>query len=187
MKTNSLADSSPMSTESAKTEPPLHSLQAAWYVVATKPRNEGVAKCNLERQGYRLFLPTINLKKRRRGQWTLVTEALFPGYLFVSLVIGTDDLAPIRSTVGCVGLVRIGHTYTPVPAELVADLAAAAESDDQPLVPFQSGDAVRLMSGPFAGLEAVYEKAKGEERAQVLLEMLGRLQRLTVELDALHK
>ena len=164
-----------------------HSIQADWYVVATKSRSEGVAKINLERQGYASFLPTINLKKRRRGQWTLVTEPLFPGYLFVSLVLGTDDPAPIRSTTGCVGLVRFGHSYTPAPTELVAGLQAAAATDDPTPAPFQSGDAVRLMSGPFAGLEAVYNMAKGEDRAQVLLEVLGRVQRLTVELDTLDK
>ena len=160
---------------------------AAWYVVATKSRNEGVAKLNLERQGYCSFLPTINLKKRRRGQWTLVKEPLFPGYLFVSLALGTDDPAPIRSTAGCVGLVRFGHTYTPVPAELVAGLEATAATDDPALAPFQSGDAVRLMSGPFAGLQAVYDMAKGEDRARVLLEVLGGVQRLTVEMDILDK
>ena len=176
-----------MSTEPAITEPPLHSVQAAWYAVATKPRNEGDAKLNLERQGYSLFLPTIRLKKRRRGQWTLVTEPLFPGYLFVSLVLGTDDPAPIRSTVGCVGLVRFGPTYTPVPAELIAGLKAAAATYDPVLAPFKRGDAVRLMSGPFAGLGAIYDMAKGEQRVQVLLEVLGRVQRLTVELDALDK
>ena len=160
---------------------------AAWYVVATKSRSEGVAKLNLERQGYCSLLPTINLKKRRRGQWTLVKEPLFPGYLFVSLALGTDDPAPIRSTAGCVGLVRFGHTYTPVPNELVAGLEAAAANDDPTLVPFQSGDAVRLMSGPFAGLEVVYNMAKGADRAQVLLEVLGRVQRLTVVMDTLDK
>lgn len=174
-----------MDTEPVKMEPPLHSVQAAWYAVQTKSRSEGVAKLNLERQGYTLFLPTISLKKRRRGQWTLVTEPLFPGYLFVSLVLGADDPAPIGFTAGCVGLVRFGHICAPVPAELIAGLEAAGAADDPALTPFQSGDAVRLMSGPFAGLEAIYHMAKGEKRAQVLLEVLGRVQRLTVELDAL--
>jgi hypothetical protein len=36
-------------------------------------------------------------------------------------------------------------------------------------------------------LEAIYDMAKGEDRAQVLLEVLGRVQRLTVELDTLEK
>lgn len=43
------------------------------------------------------------------------------------------------------------------------------------------------MSGPFAGLDAVYDMAKGADRAQVLFEVLGRVQRLTVEMDILDK
>ena len=176
-----------MENDPANKDPARHAANAAWYVVATKSRDEEIAKVNLERQGYLVFLPTISLKKRRRGHWTPVAEPLFPGYLFVLLILGTDDPAPIRSTVGCVGLVRFGPTYTPVPTELIAGLEAAAITDDQTTAPFQSGDAVCLMSGPFVGLEAIYDMAKGEERAQVLLEVLGRVQRLTVETDSLSK
>lgn len=176
-----------MKSDSANLNPACRATNAAWYVVATKSRGEEVAKFNLERQGYTVFLPTIGLKKRRRGHWIPVTEPLFPGYLFISLIFGDDDPAPIRSTVGCIGLLRFGLIYTPVPAELIAGLEAAAANNDPALVPFQSGDVVHLMSGPFAGLEAIYDMAKGEKRAQVLLEVLGRVQRLTVELNALDK
>ena len=68
-----------MESDSAKPGPARQPTNAAWYVVATKSRDEGIAKVNLERQGYLVFLPTISLKKRRRGHWTPVTEPLFPG------------------------------------------------------------------------------------------------------------
>jgi transcriptional antiterminator RfaH len=97
-----------MESDSANPELACETANAAWYVVATKARDEEIAKVNLERQGYLVFLPTISLKKRRRGHWTPVTESLFPGYLFISLVFGDDDPTPIRSTVGCVGLVQFG-------------------------------------------------------------------------------
>ena len=174
-----------MESDPANTDPARRATNAAWYVVSTKSLKEEVAKVNLERQGYAVFLPTISLKKRRRGHWTPVTEPLFPGYIFISLIFGDDDPAPIRSTVGCIGLVRFGQTYTPVPPELIASLKVAAGTESAILEPFQSGDAVRLMRGPLAGLGAVYDMAKGGDRAQVLLEVLGRVQRLTVEMDSL--
>ena len=176
-----------MKSDSANPNPACQATNAAWYVVATKSRDEEIAKVNLERQGYLVFLPTISLKKRRRGRWTPVTAPLFPGYLFISLIFGDDDPAPIRSTVGCVGLVRFGLTYTPVPSELITTLKVASDTGSVTLAPFQSGDAVRLMSGPFVGLEAIYDMAKGEERAQVLLEVLGRVQRIIVETDSLSQ
>ncbi|WP_435219069.1 transcription termination/antitermination NusG family protein [Luminiphilus sp. nBUS_07] len=158
-----------------------------WYVVATKSREEATAKLNLERQGYSVFLPQLSLRKRRKGKWEIITEPLFPGYLFVSLELGADDPGPIRSTVGCIGLVRLGHTYTPVPAELIAGLQSVAANDGVTPSPFSSGDTVRLASGPFAGLKAVYDMAKGVDRALILLELLGKVQRLTVEINSLQK
>ena len=158
-----------------------------WYAVATKARDEAVAKANLERQGYLVFLPTVSLKKRRRGRWKPVTEPLFPGYLFVSLVLGADDPAPIRSTVGCIGLVRFGQNHTPVPSSLIAALQGTSDGAVDAPLPFNQGDKVRLIAGPFAGIEAVFDMPSGEDRAQVLLQLLGKVQRLTVNQDDLSQ
>jgi len=160
---------------------------ALWYAVATKARDEAIAKANLERQDYQVFLPVISLKKRRRGRWMPVTEPLFPGYLFVSLVLGADDPAPIHSTVGCIGLVRFGQTHTPVPSSFIAALQGASEDVLDTPLPFNQGDKVRLIAGPFAGIEAVFDMPRGEDRAQVLLELMGKVQRLMVGLDDLSQ
>ena len=74
-----------------------------------------------------------------------------------------------------------------MPPELITSLKVASGNESATPAPFQSGDAVRLMSGPLAGLGAIYDMAKGEDRARVLLEVLGRVQRLTVEMDSLSK
>ena len=158
-----------------------------WYAVATKARDEAVAKANLERQGYQVFMPTIGLRRRRRGRWVAVTEPLFPGYLFVSLVLGADDPAPIRSTVGCIGLVRFGPAHTPVPSPLIAALQEAPNGGAEAPLPFNQGDKVRLIAGPLAGIEAVFDMPRGEDRADVLLELLGKAQRVTVNQDDLSE
>ena len=161
--------------------------RANWYVVATKTREEEKARVNLERQGYSAFLPKLSLKKRRKGHWQVVTESLFPGYLFVALELGEDDPAPIRSTVGCIGLVRFAHAYTPVPGELIESLQAIESETNDVEAPFKPGDKVRFVSGPLAGIEAVFDMARGGDRAQVLLQLLGKDQRITVGIDEMIK
>ena len=161
--------------------------RANWYVVATKTREEEKARVNLERQGYSVFLPKVSLKRRRKGHWQVVTESLFPGYLFVALELGEDDPAPIRSTVGCIGLVRFAHVYTPVPAKLIESLQAIESESNDVEAPFKPGDKVRFVSGPFAGIEAVFDMARGGDRAQVLLQLLGKDQRITVGIDEMFK
>lgn len=141
------------------------------------------ARANLERQGHEVCLPEIRLRKRRQGRWQEVTEPLFPGYLFVALDLEADNTAPIRSTVGVRSLVRFGLRSPPMPAgsvEMLQDNVGAA--GETPLA-FVAGDSVRIVRGPFAGLGAVYQMRRGEERVQVLLALLGREHVVGVEID----
>ena len=160
---------------------------SAWYVVATRPKQESVAHDHLARQGYPVLLPEISLKKRRRSRWVPVVEPLFPGYLFVQIAFGRDDAAPIRSTRGCRDLVRFGEHHPPVPAMVLEALMGQADSvaENGPL--FTAGEPVRIENGPFAGLTAVFGMPKGDDRAQVLLEMLGKVQQVVVAADQLAK
>ncbi len=154
-----------------------------WYVVATRPQMELAARVNLERQGYSVLLPQISIRKRRRGKWAMVIEPLFPGYIFVELEFGNDDPAPIRSTVGCRGLVRFGHEYVPVPSAVIAPLLSVGEEPVTEENKFKLGDQVRLETGPFAGFSAVFEMTKGSDRARVLIELLGKPRPVLVGLD----
>jgi transcriptional antiterminator RfaH len=45
---------------------------------------------------------------------------------------------------------------------------------------FTQGQKVRIVAGDYATLEAVFDLAEGEERATVLLELLGRQSRVRV-------
>ena len=159
-----------------------------WYVVATKPRQEATAQENLTRQGYSTLLPTLHFKKRRRGKWQQVTEPTFPGYLFVELQPGCDDVAPIRSTRGCRGLVRFGQQPAAVPEQVMHVLMLSANTqllpDDELKDPFSQGDVVTIEEGPFQGLSAIYCMKKGADRVQVLISMLGRAQLLSIDINS---
>ena len=159
--------------------------EGAWYVVATRPRQESVARDHLARQGYRVLLPEISLKKRRQSRWVPVVEPLFPGYLFVQLAFGQDDAAPIRSTRGCRDLVRFGEHNPPVPAEVLEALLGQADSVTEGGPLFTAGETVRIEDGRFAGLTAVFNMHEGDERARVFIQMLGKAQHLLIDLDQL--
>jgi transcriptional antiterminator RfaH len=48
---------------------------------------------------------------------------------------------------------------------------------------FKPGDTVKFLEGQFSGLEAVFSRKSGEERVIVLLEILGKTNRLKIESD----
>ena len=160
-----------------------------WYTVQSKPRQEAVAEQQLQNQGYSTYLPKIRHRKQRGGKWTQVTEPLFPRYLFIHVDPNEQSLAPVRSTIGVAALVRFGQILRPVPNEVIAFLKQAEDefvgerSDDS--WPFQAGDRVQVLEGPFTGLTAVYEMAVAEDRAILLLELLGRTNQIQVPHDNL--
>ena len=159
--------------------------QRQWFAVATKPRQELVAEVNLTRQGYLAVLPLMEVNKRRQNKWTKVTEPLFSGYLFVQLELGKDNLTPIRSTLGCRDLVRIGPGLVPVPDSVMTPLLSLNSSPKTGGILFSEGDEVAIAAGAFTGLQGVFKLAKGGDRAEVLVALMGKERPLTVQLDDL--
>ena len=161
--------------------------KVTWCVVATKPRQELLAQSNLARQGYATFLPRLRLRRRRRGKWQAVTEPTFPGYVFVALEFGLNDMAPIRSTQGCRGLVRFGEQPAAVPQEIIQALQLDARAQLMPGEEakdlFSPGDVVMIEEGPFQGLSAIYKMNKGADRVQALLTILGSPQLISIGID----
>ena len=67
-----------------------------------------------------------------------------------------------------------------MPTGLIEGLREAAEEPRAAQPFFKQGQKVRIVAGEFATLEAVFDIAEGEERATVLLELLGRQSRVRV-------
>ncbi|MDP1717305.1 MAG: transcription/translation regulatory transformer protein RfaH [Burkholderiales bacterium] len=157
-----------------------------WYIVFCKPRGEELAVTHLENQGYAVYLPRLLGRHRRLGKWVERIEPLFPRYLFLRPRDETQSLAPVRSTFGVTGLVRFGGQPAVVPDALIEELRArqdAAAGMHVQRTLFQPGAPVKFVDGPFTGLEGVFSQETGEERVIVLLEMLGKMNRLKVDRD----
>src|SRR5690606_247840 len=147
-----------------------------WYCVHTRPRAEAQALEHLQRQGFECFLPRLQRSVLRGGRRQTVVEALFPRYLFLRADADTTSLAPVRSTRGAVGLVRTAGEPAIVPGEFIERLQADANADGLITLPERRllpGERVAITEGPLAGLQGIYTQAQSEQRALVLLDILG--------------
>lgn len=161
----------------------------AWYLVYCKPRQEAVAKTNLERQGFRAYLPLARVARKRLGRKMPVLEPLFPRYLFIELSTETDNWGPIRSTLGVSTLVRFGGLPARVPSDLVATLQRRDDTEgiqDLTVPQFREGERVRIGSGAMEGYEGIFLARTSKERVSVLLEILGRQAKISVGIDQLE-
>ncbi|MCP9760684.1 transcription/translation regulatory transformer protein RfaH [Aquitalea sp. S1-19] len=162
--------------------------QLAWYLVHTKPRQEDKALLNLEQQGYPCYLPRISVEKVRRGKAQVVSEPLFPRYLFIRLDSSQSgkSWAPIRSTLGVSTLVQFGGQAAKVEDALIHMLKEHEQAS--PCAPlFNPGEVVRIADGPFAGLEAIYQCSEAEHRSIILLELLHKRVRMQIDTARLGK
>lgn len=164
---------------------------AHWYCVQTKVRAEEQALLNLQRQAFECFLPRIQRRLRRANvrQRRTAIEPLFPGYLFLHVDAAQQSLATVRSTLGVVDLVRFGG----IPARVGDALVARLQRDgglEGVIVPpeptYKPGDAVSIVQGPMAGMNAIYTQGQGRMRAWVLMQWLGGEHKVCVATDSLQ-
>lgn len=145
----------------------------AWYVIKTKSRQESRALTHLENQGLEAYCPWLVRKNGRR-------EALFTGYLFIHLECLATHFAAIRSTRGVSKILKFGDWWARVDQPFI-DYLKYKENGYRDVPVFEQNQEVVFKDGPFKGVEAVYLCANGEERAMVLLTVLGRKQSVVVE------
>jgi len=160
-----------------------------WYLIHTKIRQERSAFENLERQGFECYLPQINVEKLLRGSLQVVRAPLFPRYLFIRLGTGIEaqSWAPIRSTVGVSRLVTFGHIPAKIDDTLVSAIKEKTDTAEIQKRHFEVGEQVVVTDGPFVGVEAIYHAADGEGRVMVLLNILSKQVKMSVQPASIRK
>jgi transcriptional antiterminator RfaH len=155
-----------------------------WLLAYTKPRGEKIAEDNLRRQGFECVLPWISVQKRRRGKWLWIDEPLFPRYVCVG-AHEDQSWAPVRSTLGVTSLVRFGTQFATVPETLIRDLMTGADEGPERQLRFKQGQKVHITGDSFSSIVGIFEMQEGEDRARVLIDLLGRPTSVHVPLSQL--
>lgn len=155
-----------------------------WYVVKSKPRAERQVESYLAAHSVEVYCPLL----RRRGRpvaHARAHEVLFPGYVFCHLGDNPEHWKLARWSPGTAYILGDGEHPIPVPDAVIDAIHTriAIENQVGPAIRFKHGDRVLILSGPLAGLEAVFDRALSPSgRSRVLVAFLSSLTR--VELDA---
>ena len=94
----------------------------SWYAAQFKPNSCFLAKRNLENQGFKTFLPLIEVTKRRSAKFCKEIKPLFPGYIFVSFDLNTFNWSAVNNTIGMSKLVAINNVPQSVPGNFISSL-----------------------------------------------------------------
>ncbi|MBV7298613.1 transcription/translation regulatory transformer protein RfaH [Enterovibrio paralichthyis] len=157
-----------------------------WYLLYCKRSEQQRAEQHLKRQGVDCYYPQVSVEKVRRGKRSSELEPLFPNYVFASFDPEKISFTTVRSTRGVVDFVRQGATPILVSRELLINLMSKEDSDEQRQTlseVFKPGDTVEVLSGHYAGTDAIYKEPDGERRAILLINLLNK----GVEVSAEYK
>ena len=158
-----------------------------WYLAQLKPNSVKIAEKNLRQQGFETFLPLEEVTRTRNSRFTTSKQPLVPGYLFVALDIAQGLWRKVNATYGVSRLVSFGGSPAAVPAGLVEHhrLRCNEEGAFLPQETFSPGDQVRIKTGPFSSILAEIESVSAEQRAWVLMDIMGGKSRVELRQDML--
>ncbi len=159
-----------------------------WFVVQSQPNAELKAVAHLNRQGFPTYLPRYMKRRCHARRVEHVPAPLFPRYLFVGIDMDAQRWRSIFSTIGVSRLVCNGDMPTPVSEQIVA--ALRGREDGAGFVrlkvkpSFRAGDKICVLGGALAGCFGLYEGMKDSDRIAILLDLLGRKVRVTVDVES---
>ncbi|MBR4457313.1 MAG: transcription termination/antitermination factor NusG [Solobacterium sp.] len=159
-----------------------------WYVVNTYSGHENRVKENLEKRvesmGIQDYLfrilvaeePVIDVKNNKQVE---KMQNMFPGYVFVEMIMTDDAWYVVRNTPGVTGFIGSsggGAKPFPVsPVEMESILRRMGQGEKKVMVDFEVGDTVRILTGPFSGMEGRVSSMNDQtQTASVLTMLFGR-------------
>lgn len=131
-----------------------------------------------------VFLPSIRRPVGKRNAW----EPLFPMYIFCHVDPLAVDWPAIRWAPGLSYFLGVNQELVPVPEMVIGEIKerVCLWNERASGSRFAPGDKVTVTAGPFAGLEAIFQRyVPARQRCEVLLQIINRLARVEIPVEAL--
>lgn len=156
-----------------------------WYVVNTYAGHENRVKENLERRVETMGLQDALFQivvaeeteiEYKNGKKVEKTFNLFPGYLFVEMLMTDEAWYVVRNTPGVTGFIgSSGGGAKPFPVadtEIEVILRRLGIKEKHVQINYAVGDRVKILSGPFTGVEGTVESLDNETQVAIVLTIL---------------
>lgn len=177
--------------------------EKAWYVVNTYSTHENKVAINLEKRResmnledkiFRIIVPVQEVAVMKDGMPTGKTRMknLFPGYVFVEMIMTDYAWYVIRNTPGVTGFVGSSGKGTkpfPIPREQIEPILKRMGMVDSAMYDrYNVGDNVKIIHGHLEGTEGVIESINRETGAvEVKTIFFGRETMVEVDFSEIEK
>ena len=172
-----------------------------WYIVhaysgmeKAVERNiaERIARSGMQDKFGRILVPTEEVVEMKNGSRKTTERRLFPGYVFVEMVMDDDTWHLVKHTNKVTGFVG-GAKNRPAPIseeEVQKIVSQMQEGTEKPRhkVEFMVGEMVRVKDGPFTDFNGSVEDVNYEKsRVRVSVMIFGRSTPVELEFSQIEK
>ena len=168
-------------------------MHSQWFVIHTLAGQEQKVKDSIEKRIkteemgeyiHEVLVPMERVAEVRGGKKTVSNRKLYPGYVFVDMVLLDESNRVldrpwyfVRDTPGIIGFVG-GDRPTPTPSaeiESIKDQMSESEDIEKPKVQFDVGETVKVNDGPFLNFSGVIEEVDPDKgKLKVTVNIFGR-------------
>lgn len=164
-----------------------------WYVIHTYSGYENKVRDNLLRRIdsmnmrdriFQVLVPTEEELEFKDGKKKTVQRKVYPGYVFVEMIMTEDSWYVVRNTSGVTGFIGPGAKPVPLPEDEVKRIKQimGMEAPTRVKIDLDVGQAIRVIHGPFQDFHGVVDEVSPDrEKVRVLISIFGR--ETPVELD----
>lgn len=169
-----------------------------WYIVQTLTGQEDRVKSRIETtveelglkdRILRVLVPEEETVEIRGDKRVERKRKMYPGYVFVEMILDEDTWYKIRSTAGVARF--IGGKTSPVPVtdrEMQRVLKQLGIKEKEITVEFSVGEPVRIISGSFRGYTgSVSEINAPKSKLKAMINIFGRDTSVEVDFDRVEK
>lgn len=167
-------------------------LGRAWYAIHTVAGFEGMVSDSIVKRAaafdmkdkiFNALVPKENVWEIKEGRRELLEKKVYPGYVFVDMIITDDSWYIVRNTPKVTGFVGAGVTPIPINKEEIDEILRKMEQKEPQIeTDLKAGELVRINQGVFKGMEGkVAEVDRERGRVKVLMTIFNR--ETSVELD----
>ena len=144
-----------------------------WYAVYVRSRHEKKVHQLLLEKGVESSLPLIKTTRKWSDRKKKVEIPLFRGYVFIKIDVDRDKLN-ILKTDGVVKFIGIRNKPSKIPGEEIRWIHMIVKESDtaQNEKEIPSGQKVRVMAGPFKGVEGVVMRTGNQSRLVIVIESI---------------
>ena len=168
-----------------------------WYAVTTIPGREmrvrdnilrSLANMGMEDMVFDAVVPEGEEVEYKDGKRISKMIKIYPGYVFVNMVINDKSWQFVRRVQGVTAIVGCGSKPVALQKHEMDRILGMQEMGREINIEVAIGEAVRIKDGPFIGIEGVVQTVdKSNGKIGVLIEMFGRENRIVIPHDQLEK